>query len=74
MRDLHRHIVKQYAVHWERLGLELGLKEYDIDIISANNANNPKRVEMYCAAVLEQWLQGNPSPSWAKLDNAIKDH
>ena len=72
MRDLHRHIVKQYAVHWKRLGLELGLKEYDIDIISANNANNPKRVEVCCAAVLEQWLQENPSPTWAKLDNAIK--
>ena len=72
MRDLHSHIVKQYAVHWERLGLELGLKKYDTDNISANNAHNPRRVEECCTAVLEQWLREIPSPTWAKLDDAIK--
>ena len=72
MRDLHIHIVTQYAIHWERLGLELGLKKYDIDNISANNAHNPKRVEECCAAVLEQWLTVIPSPTWTKLDDAIK--
>ena len=30
MRDLCSHIIKQYAVHWERLGLELGLMNYHI--------------------------------------------
>ena len=72
MRDLHSHIVKQYAVHWERLGLELGLKEYETDNISANYAHHQKRVEACCAAVLEQWLREIPSPTWAKLDDAIK--
>ena len=72
MKDLHSHIVKQYAVHWERLGLELGLKQYDIDNISANNARHPRRVEACSAAVLEQWLREIPSPTWAKLDDAIK--
>ena len=72
MRDLHSHIVRQYAVHWERLGLELGLKEYETDNISANNAHHQKRVEACCAVVLEQWLREIPSPTWAKLDDAIK--
>ena len=72
MRDLHSHIVNQYAVHWERLGLELGLKQYHIDNISANNACHPKRVEACCTAVLEQWLREIPSPIWAKLDDAIQ--
>ena len=72
MRDLHSHIVKQYAVHWERLGLELGLKQYDIDNIAANNARLPKKVEVSCAAVLQQWLDIDPSATWAKLDDAIK--
>ena len=72
MRDLHSHIVKQYAVHWERLGLELGLKDYHIANISENNACHPRRVEVCCAAVLEQWLAIDPSATWAKLNDAIK--
>ena len=72
MRDLHSHIVKQHAVHWERLGLELGLKQYETDNISANNARNPKRVEACCVAVLEQWLKVDPSATWVKLDDALK--
>ena len=72
MRDLHSHIVKQYAVHWERLGLELGLMDYHIANISENNARHQNKVEVCCAAVLEQWLREIPSPTWAKLDDAIK--
>ena len=72
MRDLHRHIVKQYTVHWERLGLELGLKDYHIANISENNAGHPRRVEVCCAAVLKEWPALDLSATWAKLDDAIK--
>ena len=72
MRDLHSHIVKQYAVHWKRLGLELKLEEYHMNNISANNARHPERVEVCCAAVLEKWLNNDSSATWAKLDDAIK--
>ena len=34
MRDISRHIVEQQAAHWERVGLELGLKDYHIANIS----------------------------------------
>ena len=72
MRDLQSDIVKQYAVHWERLGLELGLKHYHIANISANNARHPTRVEECCTAVLEQWLREIPCPTWNTLDHVIK--
>ena len=72
MRDLHSYIIKQYAVHWERLGLELGLHKYNTDNISVNNAHHPNRVEVCCAAVLEQWLREILSPTWDKLNDAIK--
>ena len=72
MRDLHSHIVKQYAVHWERLGLELGLKDYHIANISANNVCHPARVEKCFTAVLEQWLREIPSLTWNTLDRVIK--
>ena len=72
MRDLHRHVVRQYAVQWERLGLELGLQDYDIANISENHAGHARRVEECCAAVLKQWLNSDPSATWGKLDDAIK--
>ena len=72
MKDLHSDIVKQYAVHWERLGLELGLMDYHIANISENNARHPRRVEVCCTAVLQQWLDSDSSATWGKLDDAIK--
>jgi len=34
MRNLSRHIVEQQAAYWERVGLELGLKDNHIADIS----------------------------------------
>ena len=73
MRDLNRHIVEQQAAQWERLGLELGLKDYHIANISKDNEHNPNRSVTCCRAVLEQWLREIPSATWGKLDDAIKN-
>ena len=73
MTDLHSNIVRQYAVQWERLGLELGLQDYDIANISKDNEHNPNRSVTCCRAMLEQWLREIPSPTWGKLDDAIKN-
>ena len=73
MRDLNRHIVEQQAAQWERLGLELGLKDYHIANISKDNEHNPNRSVTCCRAMLEQWLREIPSPTWGKLDDAIKN-
>lgn len=72
MRDLHSYIVRQYAAQWERLGLELGLNDYDIANISKDNEHNPNRSVTCCRAMLEQWLREIPSPTWSKLDDAVK--
>ena len=72
MRDLNRHIVEQQAAQWEKLGVELGLKDYHIANISKDNAHNPNRSVTCCRAMLEQWLREIPSPTWSKLDDAIK--
>ena len=50
----------------------MGLNDYDIANISENNARHPRRVEVCCTAVLEQWLREIPSPTWGKLDDAVK--
>lgn len=71
MKELHNDIVRQYATQWNMLGLQLGLKEYDIANIFKNNERVSRRVEACCTAMLEQWLTEIPLPTWGKLDDAI---
>ena len=75
MRDLHSnmYIVRQYAAQWERVGLELGLQDYDIANISKDNEHNPNRSVIFCRVMLEQWQREIPSATWGKLDDAIKN-
>ena len=70
---LDRIIHGRYAIHWEKLGLKLGLADHVIDTISHNNKHNPNRVEDCCTTMLKQWLKEVPSPTWGKLNNAIKE-
>jgi len=66
-------VVKQYAVHWEELGLKLGLKDYHLANISENNANcSSGQVETCCSDMLKEWLREISSPAWGKLDDVIK--
>ena len=74
MRDLHSNVIRQYAIQWEGLGLELGLQDYDIANISENNSSRKQRqVEMCCSQMLQKWLEIDPSATWGKLDDAIKN-
>ena len=67
-RDLISKVVPQYAVHWEAIGAELGLKHYHIANISRDNHS---RAEDGCTAMLMKWLQLGASPTWGTLDDAI---
>ena len=72
LNDLLTYIVEQYAVYWERLGLKLGLKDYQLANISENNTSRQSRqVETCCKTVLQKWLQIDSSPTWGKLDDVI---
>ena len=68
-RDLTISVIPKYAVHWEVLGAILGLKEYEIDVISRNNAN--RGAIEGCTAMMRKWLQSVDQPTWGKLDDAI---
>ena len=72
MKDLYSNVVEQYAKDWKRLGLELGLEDYEVDIISANNEYHSNKVVVCSIAILERWLRVASSPTWGKLDDAIK--
>ena len=72
MRDLYDTVVEQYAKDWQRLGPELGLEDYEVNNISENNARHPNRVVVCCVEILERWLRVVSSPTWGKLNDAIK--
>ena len=72
MKDLNRDVVQQHAAQWEKLGVELGLKDYHIANISKDNEHNPKRSETCCERMLQKWLDIDLEATWGKLDNAIR--
>ena len=73
MKDLTKHIVEQQAAQWEKLGVELGLKNYHIANISKDYEHNPHRAVTCCREVLLKWLDIDSSATWSKLDDAVKN-
>ena len=67
--DLFINVIPQYAAHWEALGAILGLKDYEIAVITKDNAN--RSTEAGCTAMLMKWLQSVDQPTWGKLDGAV---
>ena len=74
MGDLYTKVVlKRYVVHWEELGLKLGLTNDQLEPISYDNQHNPKRAQNCCTAMFKEWLRIVPSPTWGKLSDAINE-
>ena len=72
MVDLHPNIIPKYAIHWMAIGAALGLEQHHFDNISYDNASMTERVVACCTAMFRKWLKVSPSPTWGKLDDAIK--
>ena len=72
LADLYRDVVPVYAIHWEELGIKLGLKEHHIATISCDNAYNPNRTVNCCKSMLNKWLEIDSSATWDKLRNVIR--
>jgi len=67
--DLYINVIPQYAARWEALGAILGLKDYEIAVVSKDYANHGS-IEG-CTAMLMKWLRSGDQPTWGKLDDAI---
>ena len=65
-------MVTIYAVDWEKIGYKLGLQEHHIDIITKDNSFNPSRTINSCTEMFKKWLKFDVSPTWDKVDAAIK--
>ena len=69
IRDLLLNVIHQHAAHWEILGELLGLEHYNIANISKDHRNQAVDA---CREMLIMWLRVTPSPTWGKLDDAIR--
>ena len=64
LADLQNYITPQYAFHWEKIGIGLGLPEERIKIIEEDYHTCEKR----CNVLLSYWLQAEEfSATWKKL-------
>ena len=61
-------VIHQHAAQWETLGALLGLQDYDI----ANISRDHNQAVDACRKMLMVWLRSIPSPTWGKLDDAIR--
>ena len=74
MRDLDRYIVEQQVLQWEGLGVQLLGEKLLGDLEYYCFAkHNPNRSVCYFRKILEKWLEIDPSATWGKLDDAIKN-
>ena len=69
LKDLHNHITPHYAARWRVIGTLLGLPKGTLDIIKYDNRDKARPC---CDAVLEEWLEVDPSASWNKLLSVIQ--
>lgn len=69
LKDLHNHVTPYHAVHWKVIGTKLGLPSETLRIIKYDNKD---KAEPCCDAVMEKWLEVDPSATWEKVFEAIK--
>ena len=71
-KEFSLNIIHQYAAHWEDLGALLELKPYKIAKIANIARDHHNQFVDACREILMLWLQVDPSPTWGKLDAAIR--
>ena len=69
LKDLHNYITPNFAAQWRMIGTLLDLPSGTLDIIKYDNHDKARPC---CDAMLEEWLEVDPSASWEKLLKVIK--
>ena len=69
LKDLHRLVTPQYAIHWREIGIQLDLAWETLEIIENDNHYKAKAC---CNAMFNKWLQVDTTASWRQLFTAIE--
>jgi len=70
LKDLYECITPQYATEWKVIGALLGLPREELKIIEHDNYRH--KAVPCCNAMLEEWLEVDPTASWNKLLTVIQ--
>ena len=57
------------TTEWFKLGLKLGMEEFDLDVI---RKNNPQNTEGALEAMLKKWLSITEVPTWRAVVDALR--
>ena len=56
---------------WYRLGLELGIDNYKMQVIEADAKAQPNMTEAALRMVLDTWLRITDNPVWCDIEKAM---
>ena len=62
-------LVLVQTTKWYNLGLQLGIKDTELDVIEENN---PKDIDTCKRKMFKVWLRITPSPSYRQLVEALQ--
>ena len=60
----------EVATNWYYLGIQLDLRDKQLDIIKSDN---PLDTKMCCTKMFQYWVQEDPTASWNKLIHALEN-
>ena len=67
-KDIHDHVVLNWAPKWRQLGTLLNIDQHLMDIIEHDHPND---CESCCSKMFSEWLDGNPIASWEDIITAV---
>ena len=69
MKPQLKDLVLVQTTKWYNLGLQLGIKDTELDVIEENN---PKDIDTCKRKMFKAWLRITPSPSYQQLVEALQ--
>ena len=68
-RDLSDLVTPDYAANWKGIGLSLGLKKSQLDIIEYNHGRSAMKC---CNEIWRIWLDSYTNATWEKVLNSLE--
>ena len=60
------------TTRWYRLGLELDIDNYTMQIIEADTKHEANMTERALTRVFQEWLKRKGNPSWSDIGRALR--
>ena len=68
VKDIHNHVIWNWAPKWRQLGTQLNIDQHLMDIIEHDHPND---CEICCSKMFSKWLGSYPTASWEDIITAV---